>query len=151
MSRGTFYNHYKNVEEVLSDLGDSFVEKMGKAFSDMDVSSEEGVKKFYERLEDVLSQEKDTVMSIGPYLPIRSYLRLRDKLNDTIEKHRSSFLGPGEGEPDEAYLNKVRFFVSGVLGSCVDSIVRGRLSIHDVCLLSYETSALMFTPEGKKK
>lgn len=149
LNRGTFYNHFKNVDEVLTSLENEFMESLGAALKSTELTSQEGRKRFFDKTTAFLEGYKKDAIAIARYLPSRTFLDLKNKLNRTLNTSFPAMIG--YVVVDEALLRKVHFFMSGLVGSYVDAITSNEDTIADVSEAAYEISNVLFEDEFKRQ
>lgn len=145
VNRGTFYNHYSSIDDVLSSLENSFMDSLSLTLSKTDLASNEGRESFFKRLGEFLEVNKKDALAISHYLPTRTFLDIKNKLNNTLATSFKRMVGSIKA--DDNTLNKVRFFVSGLTGSYVDAIIDGDKSLVEVSQQIYKYSNEFFAKE----
>lgn len=145
VNRGTFYNHYQTVDDVLAGIEDEFMESLSLALVRTDLSSRAGRKKFFSELSSFLSMYSENAMAIWKYIPIRSFLDLKKRVSASLSTDFPKMVG--EVKVDEDFLGKVRFFVTGLVGNYAEAILDPAIdSIEKVSERAYEMSDLIFFP-----
>src|SRR5574344_994508 len=74
VNRGTFYNHYGSIDDVLSSLENSFMDSLSVTLSTTDLASNEGREHFFTALGSFLEGNKKDALAIAHYLPTRTFL-----------------------------------------------------------------------------
>ncbi|MFA6861760.1 MAG: TetR/AcrR family transcriptional regulator [Bacilli bacterium] len=143
VNRGTFYNHYHSIDEVLGDVENEFMLSLANALQKTDLSSESGRKQFFYDLGTFLRDRQKSAKAIARFLPTRTFVDLKDKIEKTLE---TSFPKMVRGMTvDDVFLRKVRFFVSGLIGNYINAIGKdSQEEISKASELAYEVSNEMF-------
>lgn len=145
VNRGTFYNHYGCIDDVLSSLENSFMDSLSLTLEKTDLASSEGREQFFTRLGEFLEANKKDALAISHYLPTRTFLDIKAKLNNTLSTSFKHMVGTIKA--DENTLDKVRFFISGLTGSYVDAIIDGDKSLVEASKKAYQYSNEFFAKE----
>lgn len=144
VNRGTFYNHYQTVDDVLAGIENKFMNSLSQTLRSTNLEDEEGRKAFFSNIGAFLSLYQKDAAALAKYLPMRCLFDIKSKLNKTLA---TSFPKSVCGIPvDDVFLNKVRFFVSGLVGNYTD-ILSGKsegLDIVTATNMAYEIAKLMF-------
>lgn len=150
VSRGTFYNHFGTVDDVLQGIENNFMDSLSQALISTELKSEEDRKAFFDQIGNFLSLHGKDALAIWKYLPIRTFLDLKSKLNKTIATTLKSKVGDIPIQDD--FVKKIHFFVSGLIGRYVDSLTSGNpLDVAAASKFCYEVSNLLFAPEIKQQ
>jgi len=145
LTRGTFYNHYDGVDDVIKSLENDFIGKLGSSLEEANLNDEAAREDFFNKLDLFLSETYVNMKAIVSCIPLGIYKDIKAKLNQTISETMIKKM-PGYAN-DKSIQSKVRFFVNGLSGSYVDSILDPKgPSIHETSLEGYKLSNLFFTP-----
>lgn len=68
INRGTFYNHYNNVADVIYEMKDELIDKLDDALKTLDKNDKGNIAIFFDVITDFLGENEATYKSIYPYV-----------------------------------------------------------------------------------
>lgn len=142
VTRGTFYNHYSDINAVVKDIEDDFVEELTIAIKESGWE-EKKRKGFFDKLTIFLEEKAPLFTSIIKVLPLKVFNDIRTKLNQSILQIVSA--------KDECAGNNQRvrarilLFVNGLAGAYLESVTgTTNISIRDISDVAYQLTFSLF-------
>lgn len=68
INRGTFYNHYNNVADVIYEMKDELVNNLDEALKKLDKNGMDNISAFFDVVTDFLSENEEMYKNIYPYV-----------------------------------------------------------------------------------
>src|SRR5574344_1154116 len=113
INRGTFYNHYDNINDVINEIEDELMEKLISTL-ELSLKKNNSLQTFIFTITDYLSQNEKQYKTIAPYVP--KYI-LDDMKNKFLKEMQNYFF-----LSNNSINNKVLFEIvaNGVAGTYMD-------------------------------
>lgn len=132
INRGTFYNHYKNINEVINEIEDEMMEKLGHVL-------ETSIKKnnpsdFLNVMGAYIKQNEATYSSLARYIPQYVLDDMKERILKDLKGHFNSING------DEVTVN-VLLLANGIAGLLIDYF-NGKIDMSFDDLISYSSKSL---------
>lgn len=89
INRGTFYNHYNNVADVIYEIKDELIVKLDNALKNLDANNIGNISVFFDIITEFLSENEEMYKNIIPYV---SKEILYGMANRIIKQARSTLL-----------------------------------------------------------
>lgn len=148
LTRGTFYNHFSGITDVVLALEDDFMKRLSTALEETNLNDEEARKNFFMKIEGFLGESSSNLKVMAFCVPLSLFKDIKANINKTIE---ATMLKKLQGyDKDPALQSRIRFFVNGLSGSYVDSVLDPKgPSIHETSLEGFEISNIFFSSQNK--
>lgn len=142
VTRGTFYNHYKNTNEVTEDIENDFINELTKAIKETGWE-EKKRKTFFDCLSTFLEASTPVFSSITKVLSLKVFMDVRTKLHQAI---LNVTLSKDEQLKKNTNVRaKTLIFVNGLAGAYLESISgTSDITIRDVSQAAYVMSHNLF-------
>lgn len=142
VTRGTFYNHYKSVQDVAEDIRDIFMGQLTSVLLKTDLSVESR-KNFFSILNNFLEENKYHASVIAHSIPSKMLFDIKVRFNNAITEtfiKKMPLL-----REQKNLLCKIRMFTNGLAVSYIDAIIGdSKESISEVSETGYEMSNYLF-------
>ena len=87
INRGTFYNHYDNINDVLNEVEDELMDDLSTALNKFDPNKEDSVSQFFDVLTNYFKQKEERFKMIISYVPRYVFNDLKVKILDISSKY----------------------------------------------------------------
>lgn len=87
INRGTFYNHYDNIRDVLNEVEDELMDDLSTALNKFDPNKEDSVSQFFDVLTNYFKQKEERFKMIISYVPRYVFNDLKVKILDISSKY----------------------------------------------------------------
>ena len=143
INRGTFYNHYRNVQDVINEIKDDLVEKLIQSINNaFDGSESVGI--LLKTMTNEVKANEKTYRTIEPYIP--KYLM--DDVKETIIDHIQFILAKKIKNPAKSKV-VLSIVANGISGTYIDYL-EGKLKydLNEICEYSTEMMLALMQVES---
>ncbi len=89
VNRGTFYNHYKEVIDLASEIEQDYLEEVEKAFRDIGILNHDARVKLFRRVNDIIDVKRRAAVAVAKCMPYSFKNDLQNKIEAVNRKHLS--------------------------------------------------------------
>lgn len=86
VNRGTFYNHYKSLEEVQADFENDVANALAAIVKRSQEHPENGAAVFYDDLTEYLKKHEETFRSLARYVPDSVFKQMKAKIVQVVQE-----------------------------------------------------------------
>jgi AcrR family transcriptional regulator len=84
ITRGTFYNHYKGIQEVIIDIENLLIGSLSGLLTSLDIRKAENRSLFFDQLNSFAEKYHDSVKAVAEAVPFTLLTDFMDRLTQTI-------------------------------------------------------------------
>jgi len=114
INRGTFYNHYSNISEVVTSIGNVLISQLSKSFDEFE-EHDNSISAFVLTLTSYLKKYENEFEEIVCYIPTYKLENMKCRLYSEI---KSRFFNDNDVNPNMLYT--IYFLANGITGLYAD-------------------------------
>lgn len=117
VNRGTFYNHYKEVSDLASEIERDYLEEVERAFREIGILTHDARVKLFARVNEIIDRKHRSAIAVAKCMPYSFKTDLQNKIEAVNRKHLATAFTE-QNMPPEA-LGEAMIIASGIATSYV--------------------------------
>lgn len=106
VNRGTFYNHYKDINEVMSDIEDRIVKNLDNILESLKTYPiEEQVNIFFDKITPFFEDNRDELHYISCFVPMSIFEDLNKRINSTYANYVTKYISKANTDKSRILLS----------------------------------------------